>query len=281
MPLDDFTLARLKRQQREAEQKAQAQSQVQVKEQEQQVQEKKVADTKEKVDAALESSREKDLESKVIEEPTSEKKVLKQVDEEPKTDTDLDIEVTPGGGTTVSASVVPVVEKKVVEPPTRKVEEAPKPSKKPKRANGAQGAHLRNVPHSVVTAARAEFPSASNNVDAVAAFVASRTGIYDDLTDEQCRLAKQSNREDPLVSVNKKLQAMEEMLAKQKEVNDELQLAVTYMLFDRLGWRRQNPKGPESVDFVEPGVTQLAQRLHQQTKQVVDIERRRRGRPFR
>ena len=140
---------------------------------------------------------------------------------------------------------------------------------------------MRNVPHSVVTAARAEFPSASNNVDAVAAFVASRTGIYDDLTDEQCRLAKQSNREDPLVSVNKKLQAMEEMLAKQKEVNDELQLAVTYMLFDRMGWRRQNPKGPESVDFVEPGVTQLAQRLHQQTKQVADIERRRRGRPFR
>ena len=189
--------------------------------------------------------------------------------------------MTPGGGTTVSASVVPVVEKKSVEKLERKVEETPKPVKKPKRQSGAQGAHLRNVPHSVVTAARAEFPSASNNVDAVAAFVASRTGIYDDLTDEQCRLAKQSNREDPLVSVNKKLQAMEEMLSKQKEVNDELQLAVTYMLFDRMGWRRQNPKGPESVDFVEPGVTQLAQRLHQQTKQVADIERRRRGRPFR
>lgn len=60
-----------------------------------------------------------------------------------------------------------------------------------------------------------------------------------------------------------------------------MQLAVTYMLFDRMGWRRQNPKGPESVDFVEPGVTQLAQRLHQQTKQVADIEHRRRGRPFR
>jgi len=74
---------------------------------------------------------------------------------------------------------------------------------------------------------------------------------------------------------------MEEMLSKQKEAIDELQLAVTYMLFDRMGWRRQNPKGPESVDFVEPGVTQLAQRLHQQTKQVADIERRRRGRPFR
>lgn len=266
MPLDDFTLAKLKRQQMLAEQKSHAVEQ-----------EAKPAE----VESALDAAREKDLESKIIEEPSDAKKSLKQVDEESKTDTDLDIEVTPGGGTTVSASVVPVVEKKPVERLERKAEETPTPPKKQKRTSGAQGAHLRNVPHSVVTAARAEFPSASNNVDAVAAFVASRTGIYDDLTDEQCRLAKQSNREDPLVSVNKKLQSMEEMLSKQKEVNDELQLAVTYMLFDRMGWRRQNPKGPESVDFVEPGVTQLAQRLHQQTKQVADIERRRRGRPFR
>lgn len=279
MPLDDFTLAKLKRQQREAEQKSHAVEQeakpAEVKQNVPSVAEKS------KVESALDAAREKDLESKIIEEPSDAKKPLKRVDEESKTDTDLDIEVTPGGGTTVSASVVPVVEKKPVEKLERKVEETPKPPKKQKRTSGAQGAHLRNVPHSVVTAARAEFPSASNNVDAVAAFVASRTGVYDDLTDEQCRLAKQSNREDPLVSVNKRLQAMEEMLSKQKEVNDELQLAVTYMLFDRMGWRRQNPKGPESVDFVEPGVTQLAQRLHQQTKQVADIERRRRGRPFR
>lgn len=279
MPLDDFTLAKLKRQQMLVEQKShvveQEQKPVEVKQEVSSVAEKS------EVEFALDAAREKDLESKIIEESSDMKKPLKQVDEESKIDTDLDIEVTPGGGTTVSASVVPVVEKKPVEKLERKVEETPKPPKKQKRTSGAQGAHLRNVPHSVVTAARAEFPSASNNVDAVAAFVASRTGIYDDLTDEQCRLAKQSNREDPLVSVNKKLQAMEEMLAKQKEVNDELQLAVTYMLFDRMGWRRQNPKGPESVDFVEPGVTQLAQRLHQQTKQVADIERRRRGRPFR
>lgn len=279
MPLDDFTLAKLKRQQREAEQKSHAVEQeakpAAVK------QEVPPVTEKSEVASALDAAREKDLESKIIEEPSDVKKPLKQVDEESKTDTDLDIEVTPGGGTTVSASVVSVVEKKPVEHLERKVEETPKPPKKQKRQSGAQGAHLRNVPHSVVTAARAEFPSASNNVDAVAAFVASRTGIYDDLTDEQCRLAKQSNREDPLVSVNKKLQAMEEMLAKQKEAIDELQLAVTYMLFDRMGWRRQNPKGPESVDFVEPGVTQLAQRLHQQTKQVADIEHRRRGRPFR
>lgn len=279
MPLDDFTLAKLKRQQREAEQKSHAVEQeaklVEVKQEEKPVAEKS------EVASALDAAREKDLESKIIEEPSDEKKPLKQVDEKSKTDTDLDIEVTPGGGTTVSASVVPVVEKKPVEKLERKVAETPKSPKKQKRTSGAQGAHLRNVPHSVVTAARAEFPSASNNVDAVAAFVASRTGIYDDLTDEQCRLAKQSNREDPLVAVNKRLQAMEEMMSKQKEVNDELQLAVTYMLFDRMGWRRQNPKGPESVDFVEPGVTQLAQRLHQQTKQVADIERRRRGRPFR
>ena len=276
MPLDDFTLAKLKRQQREAEQKSHAVEQeakpAEVKQEVSPVAEKS------EVKSALDAAREKDLESKIIEEPSDAKKPLKQVDEESKTDTDLDIEVTPGGGTTVSASVAPIVEKKPVEHLERKVEETPK---KPKRASGAQGAHLRNVPHSVVTAARAEFPSASNNVDAVAAFVASRTGIYDDLTDEQCRLAKQSNREDPLVALNKKLQAMEEMVSKQKEAIDELQLAVTYMLFDRMGWRRQNPKGPESVDFVEPGVTQLAQRLHQQTKQVADIERRRRGRPFR
>ena len=279
MPLDDFTLAKLKRQQMLAEQKSHADEQ-EAKPAEVKQEEKPVAE-KSDVASALDAAREKDLESKIIEEPSDAKKLLKQVDEESKTDTDLDIEVTPGGGTTVSASVIPVVEKKPVEKLERKVEETPKPPKKQKRTSGAQGAHLRNVPHSVVTAARAEFPSASNNVDAVAAFVASRTGIYDDLTDEQCRLAKQSNREDPLVAVNKRLQAMEGMMSKQKEVNDELQLAVTYMLFDRMGWRRQNPKGPESVDFVEPGVTQLAQRLHQQTKQVADIERRRRGRPFR
>lgn len=279
MPLDDFTLAKLKRQQREAEQK----SHVVEQEAKPAAVKQEVPPVAEKSDvaSALDAAREKDLESKIIEEPSDAKKPLKHVDEESKTDTDLDIEVTPGGVTTVSASVVPIVEKKPVEKLERKVEETPKPPKKQKRTSGAQGAHLRNVPHSVVTAARAEFPSASNNVDAVAAFVASRTGIYDDLTDEQCRLAKQSNREDPLVSVNKKLQSMEEMVSKQKEAIDELQLAVTYMLFDRMGWRRQNPKGPESVDFVEPGVTQLAQRLHQQTKQVADIERRRRGRPFR
>ena len=279
MPLDDFTLAKLKRQQMLAEQKSHVVEQeakpAEVKQEVQPVAEKS------KVESALDAAREKDLESKIIEEPSDAKKPLKQVDKESKTDTDLDIEVTPGGGTTVSASVVPVVEKKLVEKLERKVEETPKPPKKQKRTSGAQGAHLRNVPHSVVTAARAEFPSASNNVDAVAAFVASRTGIYDDLTDEQCRLAKQSNREDPLVSVNKKLQAMEEMVSKQKEAIDELQLAVTYMLFDRMGWRRQKPKGPESDDFFEPGVKQLDQRLHQQTKQVADIERRRRGRPFR
>ena len=99
-------------------------------------------------------------------------------EEKPDEDVDVTVEMQPGGATT-TRTVVKDVEKKDMTPPAR-------PRKKSKKESSTT--YLRAMPTALVNEARRLFPTASNNTDAVAAYISVKSGVTEDLTEDQLAL---------------------------------------------------------------------------------------------
>ena len=80
---------------------------------------------------------------------------------------------------------------------------------------------------------------AANNTDAVTAFMAVTLGNYEDLTPEQLRLAnayaKASDASDPMLAMQKSITKATMQLRTLLDLNHEAELALSYLVFDRLG----------------------------------------------
>lgn len=189
----------------------------------------------------------------------------------PDEDVDVTVEMQPGGATTTRA-VVTDVEKKDMTPPAR-------PRKKSKRESSTT--YLRAMPTALVNEARRLFPTASNNTDAVAAYISFKSGVTEDLTEDQLALVRGFKGEDPVVTVNERLSSLEKQTKGQNMVLNELELAIGFLIFDRLGYRRESANGPADVNLLENGVDTLIDSIRKYTTQYVTRENQRNGRPQR
>lgn len=150
--------------------------------------------------------------------------------------------------------------------------------RKPKSRSG--GIYLRNVPNSLVAETRRLFPQANNNTDAVTAYIAYQAGIKEGLTSTQLELLENVQVEDPIAEQRDRISHIERILATLVNMMRELEIASSYMIFDRLGFRRENPNSPRQTNINEPGMTDMIERIREISQQMRRQENIKKGRPI-
>lgn len=184
-------------------------------------------------------------------------------------DLDVSVEMTPGG-TERSRSTAARPREKVEIPRSR-----------PKATRKRETVYLRDVPKALVTEAKRLFPHAKNQTDAVAAFMAYKTGIVDDLTEEQFKQLKGYHEEDPVEALQRKVEGMEQNMRVMTAFMQEMEFAMGFLIYDRLGFRRDSADSPLSVNMTEDGVYDMVKRMQDSSRIFRERKRVKDGRPRR
>lgn len=140
---------------------------------------------------------------------------------------------------------------------------------KKKRIVG-ESVQIRDFPRELMSFVRAEFPSANNNTDALAAYIYVKLGNKVDVSDDIKDLAKTYNGDKTVQNLAQRTANLERTINEMKKQNDELLLLLSYIAFDRLGYRKEQAKSPREVNLLEAGVRDLMRRVTEQA----DIKRK-------
>lgn len=142
---------------------------------------------------------------------------------------------------------------------------------------------MRNFPASVVAIAQQEFPTAKNRADALAAYVIVKSDCNPrelNVSPEIRELVRNYKGDKSASNVAMRLDMIERRQLSQNQELQMLTLGLSYLLFDRLGYRRESlTKGPRSVNMLETGVADLMARMREQARQYAKQEAIRTGRP--
>lgn len=147
------------------------------------------------------------------------------------------------------------------------------PGRKPKNRITGKVVQIRDFPRDLMAIARAEFPNAQNQTDALAAYVyvkSGKTGI--EVSDEVKALVKTYEGDKTLQNIEARLEAIESNTFDTKSLLREVWYGILYVIRDRLGMRNHNPDTEKDVQFFErDGIAVLGNTLH---AQVIDKQRR-------
>lgn len=130
---------------------------------------------------------------------------------------------------------------------------------------------VRNVPTMVLQQIRAEFPDAANQTDALMAYIVCHgDGAVVDkaklvLTEAQMDLVKSwggSSYSDIVQQISVIAKRMETM----KHTSDIIEFLMSYIVFDRLGFRQSNPRSVQEADLREDGVMDVMIKAEQQVE---------------
>lgn len=161
-----------------------------------------------------------------------------------------------------------------------------KKSKKEVESDAYASSVVRNVPTIVLQQIRAEFPEATNQTDALMAYivchgdgpVVEKAKLV--LTDAQLDLIKSwggSSYSDMVQQITTLAKRMESM----KHTSDIIELMMSYIVFDRLGFRQGNPGNPKDADLREDGVMEILLKAEQQIDGFQNEKNNILGRPIR
>ena len=164
----------------------------------------------------------------------------------------------------------------------KKVQDEKKSSKKADAEKQTGTSQIRDFPRVLLAIARAEFPDASNNTDALAAYVLAKSGRANlDVPESVAELVKNWEGDKTLENMERRLSALTTQNAVLLGLMQEMELIMTFIAFDRLGYRQSVASDIRNVDFLENGVTDLLERLREQTKALRKQEAIKNGRPIR
>lgn len=249
---------------------------------------KEIIEDQEEDEEDLDEDEDENQEEKAPDDVSSNSRKPAPYMEEPEDSTDLDVEMTPDG---TSISVYKSKEKPSLEIPKREVKAKKEPVKKkevPKKVEVVKHekvamATVRQVPNVLYEAAASCFKNARMHSmpDVMAAYLALQTGITDCLTPTQRAILKSYDKSDPILLMNDRVKALEASVAKIARLNEELELMLAYVLFDRLGFRQDSAATPSDVNLNEPGMSEIVARVKQQSKYFKEMENRHSGRPIR
>lgn len=198
------------------------------------------------------------------------------------------------------------VVKAAPEPPTKEVPKVPPKEEKPTRADvvkqqSARRASkprgvtyddikcsvVRNFPTELINTLKMLFPSAKNQTDILVAFVYLSLGKPNDIDipDSARELIADyrgedvSNRDvqDNLSSAISQLKVTDRQILQKLSA---IELMSSYVLFDRLGFRKKDQKSPDSVDFLENGMADLINQLEKQSDLKVMRDTQKKGTPI-
>ena len=140
---------------------------------------------------------------------------------------------------------------------------------------------IRDFPRELMVIARSEFPSSQSNTDALAAYVLAKSGKNADVPDVVRDLVSNWDGDKSIVNMEKRITAIEKQGFILLQTVEEMLLMLSYVTFDRLGYRKENPKSARDVNFLEVGVADLRTRLREQSQQQRNQRAVRDGKPIR
>ena len=207
-------------------------------------------------------------------------RVSEESDANYKDTTDLDPRMGGEGGDTGSDNTVELPPER----PKKKVagKQVVKKSAGRKSRIHSEYMQVRDFPRELIAYVRNEFPMATNNTDALAAYIYVKSGCSVSVPDSVKELAKQWDGNKSVESLSMKLEAAEKKLSDMAVLLDEMELLISFHLFDRLGFRKESPKDAQSVNLLEQdGAYALMQRAKEQMRALQKQIRIREGRPIR
>ncbi len=122
-------------------------------------------------------------------------------------------------------------------------------------------ASIRDFPVSLLSIAKAEFPGAKNQTDALAAYVYVKSGKKVDISDDVQALVDNWDGDNTIFNLEKRVGSMEKLVREIKNMMDSLNLLMSFIAFDRLGYRQEQPRSPRDVNLLENGVEDLMVRV--------------------
>lgn len=191
-------------------------------------------------------------------------------DDVASTDSSVDVDYEMGGSTTVSTKDITPVD---VEPAPRK---KPTPRAQPGRSETAQ---IRDFPRELLDIARSEFPQATTQTDALAAYVCVKSGSpVNNLSDSVKQLVSEYTGDQTLVNIEDRMNALELQMRSIGSFTQAIELGVSFIIYDRLGFRLDNPTNIANIDMLEGEMADLITRLRSQAKKARVQENIKRGR---
>lgn len=161
-------------------------------------------------------------------------------------------------------------------PPKRE----PKPVRKPqpkkksekvvrKPRSNSDVAQIRDFPKELLAIARSEFPTAMNNTDALAAYVYAKSGGSVPVSDTIKELVSEWDGDHAVEDLSTRVGYLEKKSTEMMQLLEEMELLISYLLFDRMGYRKEQPKSLRSIDMLESdGAYDIMKRAKEQTRQL-------------
>lgn len=125
---------------------------------------------------------------------------------------------------------------------------------------------LRDIPKCLVEMAKRSFPHTPNYI-AVSAFLyahrdkESEDIDYSAVPDNVKELAKSYERRNEAMRTSADIKRINDSLRKLVKTNDEVILALSYLVYDVNGFRRTEPEHPGAIDFYDPGIQKVTEQL--------------------
>ena len=160
--------------------------------------------------------------------------------------------------------------------------------KKRKKQPQSDTIQIRNFPLDVYAIVAKEFPKASSRTAALTAYCIVHSDAIVDmsaLSDDVRTLVEEYSGADRSFVLASKLDVILRRLSSLSSMLDgtkaENEIALAYLLFDKLGFRQNSPLSPSKVQFLEHGVSDMIEQLRLQSQTFRKDERIRDGRPIR
>lgn len=140
------------------------------------------------------------------------------------------------------------------------------------RDNKVAYTRVKDVPVALVNIAKQAFPYAKNQTDALVAYAVSVGGsdaaarMREYLTPEQKELVDE-RRKEPNERLEEKLDHVISLLHELRASEDVVKLLSVFSVFDRFGFRRENPGAPRDANLLESGVSDMFTRAEEQARQ--------------
>ena len=131
---------------------------------------------------------------------------------------------------------------------------------------------VKDVPVALVNLAKQSFPYAKNQTDALVAYVVSVGGsdaaarMRPYLTPVQQEMVD-GRRKEPNERLEEKLDHVISLLRDIRSSEDVVKLLSVFSVFDRFGFRRENPGTPRDANLLESGVSDMFTRAEEQARQ--------------
>lgn len=143
---------------------------------------------------------------------------------------------------------------------------------------------IKRFPKSLVQMVKHSFPEVSNT-KALAAFVYANRDTdldidYSDVSDDVIALANTLDKYKAMRQMDKNIRHINEMLKRLNSASDDTVLALSYLIYDRLGFRTDAPMRPDEVDFTPRGVQDITSVLEIASDKIRKEKQYQEGRPI-